>query len=84
MYGHHEEHTYARALCIHRVKNASHLQITFKYTRRVLLSTIISAVSARVVDMARRIAESLSSRARIINPLKGTGDHFTEQRSSGP
>lgn len=87
MHGYHDEYTYTRALRVY-IKNATHLQVIFKYFRQILLSTIIPTISARVqiVSMARRIAKSLSSRTGIICPLKDTGNNFTRQcvRSSGP
>lgn len=81
------QYTYTRALRVY-IKNATHLQVIFKYFRHILLSTIIPTISARIqiVNMARRIkAKSLSSRTRVC-PLKDTGNNFTQQcvRSSGP
>jgi len=83
-----DSYMYTRILRVYYIENAIHLQIILKYSRQILLSIIISIISARIriIGMARRIAKSSPSRTKVICPLKDTEKNFTQQcaHSSGP
>lgn len=58
MHGYREEYTCARAPRVYGIGNATSSQIVLKYSRRMLLSTMVSIISARIGNVAweKRIA----------------------------
>lgn len=85
MHGYREEYSCARAPRVYRTEDATRSQIVLKYSRRILLPTMVSIIFVRIqnVAMEKRIAESalLSTRTTFVCPPEAAEGNFARRHA---